>query len=236
MGGVINNIAIIPARAGSKRVPGKNTKVFRGTPLLGWAIDVARESGLFSNVIVSTESQSIADTALSLGAEVPFLRPAELADDFTPTVPVIQDAIKQLNSLGLEFENVCCIYPGAVAITPKDLTRGYRELLDIGRSCYVFAVVEYPYPIQRALSRGADGTFSMEDPLHLLIRSQDLPKRWHDAGQFYWGKAETWLGGAPLLEGSFGIEMPSWRVQDIDTEDDWARAELIARLVEEMDS
>jgi pseudaminic acid cytidylyltransferase len=205
-------------------------------PLLGWAIEVANESGLFSHVVVSTESPLIADIAMTLGAEVPYLRPAELADDFTPTVPVIQDAIQKLNGLGFTFDNVCCIYPGAVAITPKDLTRGYQKLLDVNSSSYVFAVVEYPYPIQRALSQGPDGSFSMEDPLHLLIRSQDLPKRWHDAGQFYWGRVETWLGGAPLLEGSLGIEMPSWRVQDIDTEDDWARAELIARLVEEMDS
>lgn len=229
------NLAVIPARGGSKRIPGKNTRVFRGRPLIEWAIRTALDSCLFNDVIVTTESIEISKLSNAMGAETPFMRPAQLADDFTPTVPVIQDAIKQMLERDKKYDNVCCIYPTAVSITAGDLSAGL-ELLEFGGSIdYAFAVVEYPYPIKRALVRDDKGIYSMEYPENLLVRSQDLDPRWHDAGQFYWARTETWLEGKPMLQNSRGIEVPSWRVQDIDSEDDWTRAEFLAELVDSVE-
>ncbi len=224
------NIAIIPARGGSKRIPRKNIRPFNGKPMIAYAIAAAKASGLFDHVVVSTDDGEIAGVALSFGAEVPFFRPAELSDDHTSTVPVVAHAIRACCDLGWVFEYVCCIYPGVPFIREQDL-RGALELLKCSRASYSFPVTRFPSAIQRALRRMGDGTMLPFDPQHELTRSQDLEPAFHDAGQFYWGRAEAWLNVSRIHSSSTGFVIPNWRVVDIDTPEDWARAEALSGLV-----
>lgn len=230
---VHSTLAVIPARAGSKRVPDKNVRPFRGKPLLSWPVQTALACDVIDTVIVSTDDPEIAAIAEAAGALVPFLRPPALADDFTPTVPVIAHAIQAMAERGHTYEDVFCIYPAAVAISPADLRRAWELLHDSSDAPYVATVVPYHYPIQRALQRDPRDRFRMVNPENSLVRSQDLAPRWHDAGQFYVGPARSWLEGLDLLDGVRGLELESWRFHDIDTLDDWQRAELAARLAEE---
>lgn len=223
-------ICILPARGGSKRIPRKNIREFCGQPMIAWPLRAAIESGCFARIIVSTDDDEIAQVAQSCGAEVPFRRPPALADDHTPTVPVIADAIAQLG-LGPDVP-VCCLYPTAPFVTPADLRAGLVRLED-SAAPFVLAVTSYAYPIQRALRRDATGRVEMFDPAQMLTRSQDLEEAWHDAGQFYWGRAQSWTSGGGILEaGAHGLALPRYRVQDIDTEEDWQRAELTLRALQ----
>ncbi|MDO7727848.1 MAG: pseudaminic acid cytidylyltransferase, partial [Loktanella sp.] len=209
-----------------KRIPRKNIKPFHGRPMIGWSIEAAQQSGLFDRVVVSTDDAEIAETALSLGAEIPFIRPDDLANDFTATVPVIAHAIEAL-ALAPDTP-VCCLYATAPFVQAGDLTKGLR-LLGEGAS-YAVALTRFDYPIQRALRRGNDGEISMMDPAQMQTRSQDLEPAWHDAGQFYWALASTWQSDAAVFGGGArGVELPSHRVVDIDTPDDWTRAEALFR-------
>jgi len=220
------NIAVIPARGGSKRVPRKNVKTFCGKPMIAWSIEAALESGCFDRVIVSTDDDEIAEVALAHGADVPFRRPAELADDFTPTVPVIAHAISWLQQTA-PVERACCLYATAPFTRPEDLSAGLA-LLDDTAADYAFSATTYGFPIQRAIRVDPDGKVSMFQPEHLAARSQDLEEAWHDAGQFYWGRTKAWLAGRPIFgAGSVVVALPRQRVQDIDTIEDWERAELI---------
>ena len=228
------SVAVIPARGGSKRIPRKNVKPLLGVPLIARAIAVVQASGVFDRVVVSTDDGEVAQVAVEAGAEVPFLRPAELSDDHTATRPVIQHAIEQLEAAeGSVLGLVCAVYATAVFTTADDLT-GSRELLCESGADFVFAATSFPAPIQRALRRLPDGSCEMFQPEHRYTRSQDLEEAYHDAGQFYWGTRDAWLGDDPIFGPSSRMfVLPRWRVQDIDTPEDWQRAELMLRAAEE---
>lgn len=221
----MGELAIIPARGGSKRIPRKNIRPFAGKPMIRYAIDAARESGLFDHVVVSTDDEEIAAIAAEAGAEVPFVRPPELADDHTPTVPVIAHAIEACRALGWEARFVCCIYPGVPLIRVGDLASALALVRE--GAPYAFPVAAFPSPIQRALRLGADGTVRPFQPEHAATRTQDLEPAYYDAGQFYWGQTEAWLEGLNIHRHAKAVVIPEWRVADIDTEDDWVRAEAL---------
>jgi N-acylneuraminate cytidylyltransferase len=220
-------IAIIPARGGSKRIPRKNIKRFCGVPLLARTIDLLHSTSLFSRIIVSTDDVEIADVARTAGAEVPFMRDASLADDHTGTIPVIRDAVVTLTGEGETATAICCVYPAAVLATDA----AWREcaiLAATGDHDYVFPVTAYRYPIQRALRLRADNTCEMLWPENFARRSQDLEPVFHDAGQFYLGTRQAWLEGRPIFgPRSRAFPVPHTTVQDIDTPEDWERAETI---------
>lgn len=224
------NICIIPARGGSKRIPRKNIKLFDGKPMISHAIVAAIASRIFKRVIVSTDDDEIAAIARAWGAETPFVRPAELANDYTATVPVIAHGIQACRDLGWKFEHVCCIYPGVPFILIEDLTRAFA-LLTEGGADYCFPVTEFPSAIQRALKRSGDGMMQPFYPQFEMSRTQDLEPAYHDAGQFYWGKAEAWLKNPRIHSSGIGYVIPNWRVVDIDTDDDWYRAERLFKSI-----
>lgn len=227
------SICIIPARGGSKRIPRKNIRDFCGRPMIAWPIRAAMDSGCFERIVVSTDDDEIAEVAEEAGAEAPFRRSGDLADDHTPTVPVIADAIAQLNIP--DQTPVCCLYATSPFVTPTDLRAGMDRLEETGAP-FVLSVTTYAFPIQRALRRDASGTVEMFDPTQMQTRSQDLEEAWHDAGQFYWGRAESWTSGRGIFEaGAQGLALPRHRVQDIDTEEDWKRAERMMQVLQ-MDS
>lgn len=225
------NIAIIPARGGSKRIPRKNVRLFCGKPMIGYAVDAAKASGCFDRVIVTTDDREIAAIAADLGAELPFTRPPELADDHTPTVPVIQHALAGCRRLGWPVKRACCIYPCVPLLDPADIGAA-RDLLQEGNGKgYVFPVAPFPSAILRALRREADGTITPFDTRHVNTRTQDLEQAYYDAGQFYWGDAGTWLAGLPIHANGRTIVLPGWRVVDIDAPHDWERAEALFRAL-----
>lgn len=220
-------LAVIPARGGSKRIPRKNIKHFCGKPMIAWSIEAAHESECFGRILVSTDDEEIAEVAHRYGAEVPFLRPSELSDDFTATTPVIAHAVRWIQEQGDSPSEVCCIYATAPFIRPEDLRRGL-EVLEQSGCDYVFPVTSYAFPIQRAIRITAANRMEMFSPEHFNARSQDLEEAYHDAGQFYWGHAEAWLSAKPIFSREAApIMLPRHRVQDIDTPEDWERAELM---------
>lgn len=225
------SVAIIPARGGSKRIPRKNVKAFLGVPLIARTLQVVQASGLFDRVVVSTEDDEVAALAREAGAEVPFRRPAELADDHAGTRQVTQHAIGQLETAsGTQLGLVCSIYATAVFVTVEDLVGARRLLLD-GSAAFAFTATTFAAPIQRALRRLPDGSCEMLQPEHRFTRSQDLEEAYHDAGQFYWGTRDAWLSDIPTLGSQSRLfVLPRWRVQDIDTPEDWRRAELMQRV------
>ncbi|MDQ1362601.1 MAG: pseudaminic acid cytidylyltransferase [Pseudomonadota bacterium] len=227
------NIAIIPARGGSKRIPRKNVKLFCGRPMIAWSIDAARESGCFDRIIVSTDDAEIADVARSYGAEVPFMRPPELSDDHTGTIPVIAHAINWQQQHGATPVAVCCIYATAPFVRPSDLCKGLDVLQQTGCD-YTFSVTSYAFPIQRAIRINTEGRVEMFNPEHFNTRSQDLEEAYHDAGQFYWGVARAWLDGRTIFSPRAApVILPRYRVQDIDTPEDWERAEWMLKALQQ---
>lgn len=222
-------IAIIPARAGSKRIPGKNSKIFCGKPMITWAIDYAFESRLFDKVIVSTDDEDIAQVARVAGADVPFIRPASLSDDLTPTVPVISHAIEFCEMIGWKIDYVCCIYPCVPLLQITDLVNAFGLLCE-KNAHYVYPVTSYAHPIQRAMYRLSSGQMKFIQPDFELARTQDLKKSYHDAGQFYWGKSSAWKEQLNMHTAGIGMVVPNWRVVDIDNCDDWKRAELLQEI------
>jgi pseudaminic acid cytidylyltransferase len=224
------NIAIIPARGGSKRIPRKNIKVFCGKPMIAYAIDAAKESGLFEHIVVSTDDEEIAKISNVLGAETPFIRPAELSDQFTGTVPVIAHAIGTCRTLEWVFDQVCCIYPGVPFIQIDDLKGALASMTSSGAQ-YCLPVTEYPSPIQRALLLLENGNIQPLYSEFEATRTQDLAPVYYDAGQFYWGKVDAWLTNQNIHSNGLGYRIPNWRVVDIDTLDDWRRAELTYRVI-----
>lgn len=229
-------VAIIPARGGSQRIPHKNIKLFAGIPMIQHSIEAAQKSQCFDRVIVSTDDAEIAEVALKAGAEVPFTRPAKLADAHTGTAAVMQHAAQWLVRHGPAPEFLCCLYATAPFVTPEDLQQGLK-LLKQSRSMYVFTATEFTYPIQRALQLDAAKGVCMREPEHLNSRSQDLTPCYHDAGQFYWGKTHAFIEQLTSFDKhSRALLVPHYRVQDIDTPEDWVRAELMYRAWQESQS
>lgn len=229
-------LAIIPARGGSKRIPRKNILPFAGRPMIAYAIGAAQASGLFDAIVVSTDDAEIAAAARAHGAAVPFTRPAELANDHAATVPVIAHAIAECRARGLGHgadDLVCCIYPGVPLLRGDDL-RAALGLVEPGH--YAFPVIPFPSPIQRALRRDAAGRTAPMNPEHVGTRTQDLEPAYHDAGQFYWAHAGTWLAGLAVHAHARTSVMPEWRAVDIDTPDDWRRAEALFAAQQALDA
>jgi N-acylneuraminate cytidylyltransferase len=227
----VSRVAIIPARGGSKRIPRKNIREFCGKPMIAWSIEAAKASGCFDRVIVSTDDIEIAEVANAWGAELPFTRPAELSDDYTGTLPVIRHAVDWLQKHGDLIDYACCIYATAPFISPEDLQLGWEIIQQEGAS-FAFTVTSYAFPIQRAIRITERGRIAMFSPEYFNTRSQDLEEAWHDAGQFYWGPADAWREAAAIFtEAAVPIKLPRHRVQDIDTPDDWTRAEWMFRAM-----
>jgi pseudaminic acid cytidylyltransferase len=227
------NIAIIPARGGSKRIPRKNIRDFCGKPMIAWSIEAAKASGCFDQIVVSTDDEEIAATAREWGAQTPFMRPAELADDHAGTTAVIAHAIAWQREHGPSPAQVCCIYATAPFMTPEDLKTGLK-LLQSGDWSFSFTATEFPSSIFRAFTRQPEGGIEMFFPEYFETRTQDLTVAYHDAGQFYWGRPDAWVGGERLFNRhSVPLILPRWRVHDIDTEDDWTRAELFWKAMNE---
>jgi N-acylneuraminate cytidylyltransferase len=221
------NVAIIPARGGSKRIPRKNIRNFCGKPIIAYSIEVAKKSNCFDLIIVSSDDEEIAQVAREWGAEVPFMRPAGLSDDYTGTIPVIAHAVKYINSNIGAVENACCIYATAPFLSVEDLQKGLR-IVQQEKISYAFSVTSYPFPIQRAIRITPNQRVEMFYPENFHSRSQDLEEAWHDAGQFYWGAAQAWMLEQPIFsKHSVPVKLPRHRVQDIDTLEDWIRAECM---------
>lgn len=220
-------VAIIPARGGSKRIPRKNVRSFAGRPMIAHAIGAARQAAIFDRIIVSTDDDEIAAIARAEGAEVPFRRPARLADDHTATVPVVAHAIQACSSAGWDVRQACCIYAAAPLISSRDVVDALSLLEANDNKGYVFPVAPFPSAIQRALRCDEARRVQPLDPRHVDTRTQDLEPAYFDAGQFYWASAATWLSGAPVHGNGSAIVLPQWRVVDIDTPEDWERAELV---------
>lgn len=223
-------VAIIPARGGSKRIPRKNAKPFFGVPMIARTIQLSLESSLFDHVVVSTDDVEIADIAKEAGALVPFMRPLDLADDLTPTVPVIAHAVQSCKKLGWDLSYACCIYPCVPLLNLKDIEAALNMALAEDAD-FVYPVTDYAHPIQRAMRRSVTGEMSLYSPQYELTRTQDLEKSFHDAGLFYWGKASAWLAHKKMHTAGLGMPIPHWRVVDIDNEDDWRRAELLFKAM-----
>ena len=223
-------LCVIPARGGSKRIPRKNLREFCGKPMIRWAIDSAFASGLFEKVIVSTDDDEIAQIALAANAEVPFLRPSELADDITPTAPVIAHAIQACQEISWPIDYACCIYPCVPFLQVRDLISSF-SLMQEKKASFSYVVTEYPHPTQRAMYRSSTGKMNFVFPSHELTRTQDLEKTYHDAGQFYWGTVNAWKNDMMMHTSGLGYVIPSWRVVDIDNDEDWHRAELMYKAM-----
>ena len=227
-------LAIIIARAGSKRIPGKNIRNFHGRPIISWVIDTALNSKLFKKVIVSTDSEQIAAIARNAGAEIPFMRPAELADDFSPTQDVILHALREMGQQGEIYPYACCLYPTSVFLSQEILRKGYEKISD-PEFQLVMSVTDYDFPIQRALLYKDNGSLAYANPEHELTRSNDLPTRVHDAAQFYWLKTKPFLKSSRLFSGTVGgVKVLRKNIIDIDTEEDWEIAERIWKLEERL--
>jgi len=222
-------LAVIPARGGSKRIPGKNIRLFSGKPLINYSIEAAINSQLFDKVIVSTDSEEIKALSISLGAEVPFLRPEHLSNDVVGTRPVTNHAIEYCREHFFDPEHVCCIYATAPFLEQSYLKKGLEALEANKQLDFAFSVTTFPFPVQRALLKDADGVKPMM-PEFINKRSQDLEEVYHDAGQFYWGTGEAWLSSKVVFSAnSYPVVLPRHLVQDIDTQEDWIRAELMYR-------
>ncbi|MEC5210521.1 pseudaminic acid cytidylyltransferase [Psychrobacter sp. PL15] len=225
-------IAVIPARGGSKRIPRKNIKEFCGKPIIAYSIEAALQSGCFDKVIVSTDDVEIAEVAKKYGAEVPFMRPVKLSDDYSGTIPVICHAIEWFVKQGLDPQLVCCLYATAPFVTPEYLQQGLQQLKETD-AAYAFTVTSYAFPIQRAIKIHPELGMEMFDPESFNTRSQDLEEAWHDAGQFYWGRVGAWLSEKIIFGAdSTPVILPRHRVQDIDTPEDWTRAEWLFKAMQ----
>ena len=227
-----NSIAIIPARGGSKRIPRKNIKEFYGKPLISYSIQVAFESKLFDKIIVSTDDEEIANIAKEYGAEVPFMRPKQLSDDFTGTVDVVKHALEWLRKNGEIYDYACTIYATAPLLASQYLMEGLEKLRD-SDAINTFSATSMPFPIQRTFKVNGDGRCEMFTPEHYMTRSQDLEEAYQDAGQFYWTKVDQPSDKIMFGQDSIPIILPRHLVQDIDTLEDWKRAEIMYKVIQE---
>ena len=225
------NICVIPARGGSKRIPRKNIRLFNGKPMIAWSIEAAQKSNLFDKIIVSTDDEEIALVAREFGAHVPFLRPAKLSDDYATTTAVMAHSVRWALEAGFVVDIACCLYATAPFVAASDLKYAF-DVMNSGRWSYVFTVGEFSAPIYRSFKASPDGGVCMLFPEYFDTRSQDLPDTLFDAGMFYLGSTNAWLTGQKIFDShSYPIKIPSVRVHDIDTQDDWARAELVCQIL-----
>ena len=224
------NIAIIPARGGSKRIPKKNIKIFNGKPMIYWPITALKKTKLFKKIIVSTDSQEIANIALKCGVSVPYKRPKKLSDDYAVTSDVMDHAIEYLKKKGESYENICCVYATNPFLKPKYLIDSYKMFIN-SKKKFLFSATEFCYPIQRSFYIYKNNHIKMFDKKNFGKRSQDLPKLYHDAGQFYWSKSDSWKN-RPIIFSSISepFILPNHEVVDIDNLDDWKRAEKMIKL------
>lgn len=223
----MKKIAVIPARGGSKRIPRKNIKIFFGEPMIYWTIQAAKKSGLFDEIIVSTEDQEIAEVARLLGAITPFLRPDNLADEFSTTHDVMRHAAQYLNEAGKDYDYLCCLYACSPFIQSEDLIETFDLICKSKKNYYIYPITEYPHPIHRAMRLSLDNEVHLINSSYEKTRTQDIETAYHDVGQFYWAAKDTWLNIDKVHSNSYGHPIPNWRVVDIDTDHDWQRAELI---------
>lgn len=228
------NLAVIPARGGSKRIPRKNIRGFNGQPMIAYSIKAALQSECFEKVIVSTDDAEIAEVAKEFGAEVPFIRPEALSGDYVATAPVIKHALNwAVKEQGLPVSNICCIYATAPFIQVTAIQEALATLQESNLS-YCFTATEYRFPIQRAVRLSKEQRVEMFMPEYFLTRSQDLEEAYHDAGQFYWGTVGAWESEEPIFSSRSVIKrLPSYLVQDIDTPEDWQRAALMHQLLKQ---
>lgn len=225
-------VAVIPARGGSKRIPRKNIKEFCGKPMIAYSIEAALQSDCFDKIIVSTDDLEIAKVAERYGAEVPFMRPSELSNDYTGTIPVIGHAIEWLKEQEFDPKLVCCLYATAPFVTAEYLQQGLDQIVELG-AAYAFTVTSYAFPIQRAIKLNPELGVEMFDTNNFNTRSQDLEEAWHDAGQFYWGRVDAWLTEKMIFgPESSPVILPRHLVQDIDTPEDWDRAEWMFKAMQ----
>jgi len=228
-------VAVIPARIGSKRIPKKNIRAFLGKPMIAYSIEAAKVSGVFDRIIVSTDSTEIADIARQYGVEVPFMRPPELSDDHTSTDAVVLHALDWINKDCGQIDYICCIYSTAPFVRPEYIRKGLEQIIK-DKATSAFSVTTFPYPIFRALKVDENGRIQMFWPEHRMTRSQDLPESYHDAGQFYWADARKYAVEKKLFSSdAVPIVLPRKFVQDIDTLEDWERAESMFKSLETQD-
>lgn len=228
-------LCIIPARGGSKRIPRKNIRYFRGLPVIARSILAAQQSNCFDKIIVSTDDSEIAAVAESYGAEIPFKRPAHLSDDYANTTEVVKHAISALDHLVQPHDLVCCIYATAPFLVSADLQSSLDLLYSSRDGTVVFAATSFPFPIQRSIRLDQNGYSSAFDHENVFKRSQDLEEFFHDVGMFYWASAETWNTNVNIFDIGRPLLLPRWRVQDIDTNEDWIRAELMHETLEKIE-
>ena len=227
------NIALIPARGGSKRIPKKNIKPFLGNPIIGHVINILKDSGCFDRIIVSTDDEEIAGIAKAYGAEVPFMRPAKLADDYACTGVVIEHALNWLKENDQTPDYLCVVYPTAPLLTAAIIQDSFSQLRESESKKLCFGVARFSYPIQRSFRIDGNGVISMFQPEHLSSRSQDLEAAYHDAGQFYWGTIEGFTRSKGMFsEDAIPYMLPDYRVKDIDTLEDWDMAEVLYKVLE----
>ena len=224
-------LCVIPARGGSKRIPRKNIKEFFGQPMIAYSIKAAIASECFDEIIVSTDDIEIAEIAKSFGVSVPFMRPNALANDHTATIPVIKHAIEWFNAQGQSPSEVCCLYATAPFVRPDAIRKAYEQMKR-EKADYCFTATSFAFPIQRAIKTTQENRVEMFYPHHFETRSQDLEESYHDAGQFYWGKAVAFKQQKPLFSKSATpYILPQYLVQDVDTLEDWKRAELMYQVL-----
>lgn len=227
------NIAIIPARAGSKRIKNKNIKLFNGKPIIYYAIKKAINSKIFKKVIVSTDSYKIKKISEKYGADVPFLRPDSLSDDFAGTIDVIKHAIKKISNKNDKNLNICCIYPATPLLKKNDLINSYK-IFKKKKCSFLFAASNFSYPVQRGFVLNKNGYLQMINKKNYKSRSQDLEPVYHDAGQFYWGSSNDWNNSKMIYGNKSSVYLlPRIRAQDIDTLEDWNIAKKLYKLINE---
>lgn len=225
-------LCIIPARGGSKRIPRKNIKDFLGKPIIAYSIEAALKSGSFDRIIVSTDDQEIAKVSREYGAETPFVRPQELSDDYAGTLPVIKQAIEWFEQNDQTPQFVCCLYATAPFVRSETIKQVFQQFQESGAD-YCFTVTPFSSPIQRAIKITETKRLEMFYPENFNVRSQDLEEAYHDAGQFYWGKSEAFKQQIPIFSNAASpFVLPRYLVQDLDTLEDWTRAELMYQVIQ----
>jgi pseudaminic acid cytidylyltransferase len=223
------SFAIIPARGGSQRIKKKNIKKFYSKPILYWTIKALKRSKLFAKIVLTTDNTQIAKVANQLGVDYIIIRPVDLADNYTPTKPVIEHAIIALKKK-FKIKYACCVYPCNPFLNSLDLKKSFK-ILKKNKNNFVFPITEYTHPIQRAFKLAKKNKLIFFTKKHELTRTQDLVRSYHDVGQFYWGSVRNWLSKKKMHSNSIGLPIPKWRVVDIDNLQDWKRAELLFKIL-----